>query len=110
MTLTALKTESKATPPISSVHSHAPRHLRFVDGPDDSLSAVEFEAPPVPSILQTLCQALTALQICISDCATRVTPESLFQRFDLRELNGAPLIGARRQEVENVFINTLSSL
>lgn len=110
MTKTPLRTIIEATPPISAVHNHAPSYLRFVDGPGNSLEAVEFECLPVPRILHTLCQALSALHVCISDCVTRATPESLFQRFDLRELNGEPLIGPRRQAVENVFINTLSSL
>ncbi|HTM46326.1 MAG TPA: hypothetical protein VL137_15305, partial [Polyangiaceae bacterium] len=69
---------------------------------------VEFEAPPDPSILTTLCQALRERQVYILDSATRLTPEKLFQSFHLRERHGKPLIGERRQEVETLFLTTLS--
>jgi hypothetical protein len=71
---------------------------------------VEFEAPPQPSILYAICSALSARQIAIVDSATRITPRALFQRFQLRELDGRQLTGQRRREVERLFLEQLADL
>jgi hypothetical protein len=92
------------------VRPRAAANLKFEDGPEDSLTAVEFEAPPQPSILYAICSALSDRQIAIVDSATRITPRALFQRFQLREQNGGHLVGQRRREVERLFIEQLASL
>jgi len=102
--------EGPPAPHHSSVRPRAAANLRFEDGPEDSLSAVEFEAPPQPSILYAICNALSEKQVSIVDSATRITPRALFQRFQLRETDGAHLVGERRREVEILFVEALSGL
>ena len=95
---------------ISSARRKVVKNLKLVDGPENSLCAVEFEAPPAPSILHAICSALSANQVSIVDSATRITPRALFQRFELRELDGTPLVGERRHAVEMLFVETLSRI
>lgn len=117
MAVAALKDEGHeprrdSSPPQhnSSVRPRAVANLRFEDGPEDSLTAVEFEAPPQPSILYAICSALSAQQVAIVDSATRITPRALFQRFQLREQDGRQLVGQRRREIERLFIEQLAGL
>jgi UTP:GlnB (protein PII) uridylyltransferase len=94
----------------SSVRLRVATSLKFEDGPDNALTAVEFEAPPKPTVLHALCSALGEKQVSIVDSATRITPRALFQRFQLRELDGGYLLGARRREVETLFVEILAEL
>lgn len=125
MALPALKgDDASAEPDGFATHSLAPDTLphdsgfrrrvrtsiKFEDGPDNSLVAVEFEAPPAPTILYAICSTLAQKRISIVDSATRITPRALFQRFQLREADGTQLVGSRRSEIERVFVEALASV
>jgi len=105
-----LATEASRGPGIRWLWLRAIKHLKFVDGSDNSLASVEFRGPPLVSILQTICKALTAHRICIADSATQITEHALFQRFELREPDGRPLVGQRRAEVVVLFLKVLSEI
>lgn len=101
----AIDTQHPKTLPLQPVAWQ----LSLFDGPYQSLHAVEFAGPPVASVLQTLCAGLVALEVGIVDSATKITPRGLFQRFDLSEANGAPLIGERRERVLALFRRILGA-
>jgi hypothetical protein len=91
----------------SGLRHRIPTRLKFEDGPNGALSAVEFEAPPEPTILREICEVLDSRRVSIVDSATRITARALFQRFQLSEADGSDLRGTRRIEVEQVFVEAL---
>jgi len=102
--------ETAPTRGISSTRLRAVRHLKFFHGPDESLTVVEFETHPMAKVLNIIFSALSALRVCIADSSTRITQSSLYQRLQLSEMGGAPLLGERRTAVEALFLETLAAL
>jgi hypothetical protein len=102
----------KASPKrhVSGTRLKAANHLRFFHGEDESLEEVEFETHPLTKVLNVIFERLNSHRVCIVDSATRITRSSLFQRFRLAELGGAPLVGERRHDVEALFLDSLAAL
>ncbi|HEX2879595.1 MAG TPA: hypothetical protein VHO25_08655 [Polyangiaceae bacterium] len=102
----------KASPKrhISGTQLKAANHLRFFHGEDESLEEVEFETHPLTKVLNVIFERLNMHRVCIVDSATRITRSSLFQRFRLAEVGGAPLLGERRHNVEALFLEALATL
>jgi hypothetical protein len=104
-----MKQGEDSAPARSAVRRRVATSIKFEDGPEKALTAVEFEAPPTPSVLNMICSTLAAKKVAIIDSATRITPRALFQRFQLSELDGSNLVGERRREIEMVFIEALAA-
>jgi hypothetical protein len=95
---------------VSGTRLKAANHLRFFHGEDESLAEVEFETHPLTKVLNVIFERLSLHRVCIVDSATRITRSSLFQRFTLSEVGGAPLLGERRHHVEALFLEALATL
>jgi hypothetical protein len=95
---------------ISGTQLKAARCLKFVHGEDGSLKGVEFETHPLAKVLNVIFDALSARRVYIVDSATRITRRALSQRMQLSEMGGAPLVGARRFDIEGLFVEALSGV
>jgi hypothetical protein len=110
--MSEVKPLMKASPKrhVSGTQLKAANHLRFFHGEDESLEEVEFETHPLTRVLNVIFERLNVHRVCIVDSATRITRSSLFQRFRLAEVGGAPLVGDRRHAVEALFLEALAAL
>jgi hypothetical protein len=93
---------------ISCTRLRTAKHLRFIHSTDHGLLAVEFEAPPSCSILEAIQRALASRAVTVPASATRLTEHALYQWFQLCERDGSELKGDRRDEIVQVFVQTLA--
>lgn len=109
--------DQRETPPddvrlgaTSGVQLRAVRQVRFYHGDDGALTGVEFELPPLVSLLPRLHEALQSRQVVVIDSFMRLTAETLYQRLRLSDQCGGSIVGARRQELELIFLEVLAAL
>jgi hypothetical protein len=96
--------------PVIPLPLEVTQRLHFLDDPSGSFKGVEFETAPTAVSLAVISVQLSTLRVCIADSSTRLTRYSLYQRFELSERDGSPLLGARRREVEQLFREALPAL
>lgn len=95
---------------ISATRLRAAKHLKFFHSDDGALTAVEFEMAPSPTLLHRVYEALSANRVAILDASARLTPHSVYHRFDLCEHDGVLLFGVRRHAVEGLFLELLATI
>lgn len=94
----------------SGVQVRAVRQVRFYYSDEGALTGVEFELPPQVSLLRRVHEALQSRQVRVVDSFMRLTAETVYQRLHLSDQYGTSIVGARRQELELMFLETLAAL
>lgn len=100
----------RADETISRTRLQVPKHLKFFHSDEGALAAVEFEMAPSPNLLHRVYEALSANRVAILDASARLTPHSVYHRFELCEHDGALLFGVRRHAIEGLFLELLATI
>lgn len=95
---------------ISRTRLQVPKHLKFFHSDEGALAAVEFEMAPSPNLLHRVYEALSANRVAILDASARLTPHSVYHRFELCEHDGVLLFGVRRHAIEGLFLELLATI
>lgn len=84
--------------------------VRFIGGEDGWLNVLEVETDDRSGLLFLLSRALFELQVQITSSQVRTSGKRVFDRFTLLELDGSPIEGNRRLEIQVAVLSTIEPM
>lgn len=81
--------------------------VRFLESEDGTFSTLEVQSSDRPGLLLALTQALFDAKVQISGCQVKTVGDQVFDRFELAEQTGQPILPARKLEIQVAILSVI---